>query len=88
MRYAYPCSLEPESEGGSLVRFPDVPEALTGGRDRTEAPAMAEDCLVVALGAYVKEHQGIPSPGPVLDGQVSIAVPAVFAAKLDLYTAM
>ena len=88
MRYTYPCSLEPESESGSLVRYTDVPEALTGSRDRKEALAMAEDSLVVALGAYVKERQAIPSPSPVLDGQVSIAVSAVVAAKLDLYTAM
>ncbi len=88
MLYVYPCSLEPEDDGGFFVRFPDIPEALTGGEDRAEALSMAEDCLAVALGVYVEERQAIPSPSPVLNGQVPVAVPAVVAAKLDLYTTM
>ena len=49
---------------------------------------MAEDALAVALGAYVRAREDIPSPGPVLPGQVTVAVPLVIAAKLALYTAM
>ena len=30
MRYAYPCVLNSEEEGGFFVVFPDVPGALTG----------------------------------------------------------
>ena len=88
MRYAYPCVLTPEAEGGFSVSFPTVPEALTCGDDRAEALAMAEDALAVALGAYVRAREDIPSPGPVLPGQIVVAVPLVVAAKLALYTAM
>ena len=88
MRYAYPCVLVPEESGGFSVSFPDVPEALTCGDDRTEALAMAEDALAVALGAYVRARQDIPSPGALLSEQVMVAVPLVVAAKLALYTAM
>ena len=37
MRYAYPCVLTPEKNGGYSVSFPNVPEALTCGDDRDEA---------------------------------------------------
>ena len=84
MRYAYPCVLAPEEGGGFSVSFPDVPEALTCGDDRAEALAMAEDALAVALGAYVHAREDIPSPGPLLPGQVMVAVPPVVAARLAL----
>ena len=48
MRYAYPCVLTPD-DGGVSISFPDVPEALTRGEDRTEALAMAQDALATAL---------------------------------------
>ena len=32
-----------------MAAFPDVPEAITGGKDRTEALTMAEDALATAL---------------------------------------
>lgn len=88
MRYAYPCVLTPEEDGGFSVCFPDVPEALTCGENEAEALAMAEDALAVALGAYVRSREDIPAPGTVLPGQVTVAVPLVVAAKLALYTAM
>ena len=88
MRYAYPCVLTPEEEGGYSVSFPNVPEALTCGDDRDEALAMAEDALAVALGAYVRCREDIPAPPPPEAGQEVVAVPLVVAAKLALYSAM
>ena len=88
MRYAYPCVLTPEGQGGYAVSFPNVPEALTCGDDRVEALAMAEDALAVALGAYVRCREAIPVPDPPLPGQEMVAVPLVVAAKLALYSAM
>lgn len=88
MRYAYPCVLTSEEDGGYSVSFPDVPEALTCGENRDEALAMAEDALAVALGAYVQGREDIPVPGPNSSGQDIVAVPLVVAAKLALHTAM
>ena len=86
MQYVYPCVLTPEDEGGFFVSFPDVPEALTGGDDRAEALAMAEDALATALGMYVKEREDIPVPSIAVAGQALVAVPTIVAAKLALYT--
>ena len=88
MIYAYPCQLIPDEDGELVATFPDVPEAITGGSDRAEALAMAEDALATALAGYVHEKLDIPSPSEVVDGQVSVPVPTVVAAKLALYTAM
>lgn len=89
MRYTYPCVLTPEEDdGGFNVTFPNVPEALTCGDDRTEALEMAEDALVVALCAYVDNSEALPVPSEAEEGQVTVAVPPIVAAKLALYTAM
>ena len=88
MIYAYPCELTPDEDGRLVATFPDVPEAITGGRDRAEALAMAEDALATALAGYVHEKWDIPAPSEATDGQVAVPVPTVVAAKLALYTAM
>ena len=88
MIYMYPCQLSPDEDGGLVVGFPDVPEAITSGGDRAEALAMAEDALATALAGYVHEKWDIPIPSEVSDGQVLVPVPTVVAGKLALYSAM
>ncbi len=88
MIYAYPCQLTPDEDGSLVATFPDVPEAITGGGDRSEALAMAEDALATALAGYVNEKWDIPAPSEAAGGQVSVPVPTVVAAKLALYSAM
>ena len=88
MIYAYPCQFILDEDGVLVSTFPDVPESISGGKDRTEALAMAEDALAVALAGYVHENRDIPAPNAVSDGQELVAVPTVVAAKLALYTAM
>ena len=88
MIYAYPCQFILDEDGVLVATFPDVPESISGGKDRTEALAMAEDALAVALAGYVHEKRDIPAPSAVSDGQELVAVPTVVAAKLALYTAM
>ena len=60
MIYAYPCELTADKDGVLVATFPDVPEAITGGRDRSEAMAMAEDALATALAGYVHQKTGHP----------------------------
>ena len=88
MIYTYPCQLALDEDGGLVATFPDVPEAITGGRDHAEALAMAEDALATALAGYVHQKWDIPTPSEAADGQVSVPVPTVVAAKLALYSSM
>ena len=72
MRYAFPCELTPDGEGGFVVTFADVPEAITGGRDRAEALTMAEDALATALEGYALEQRAIPTPGSPHNGHAPV----------------
>ncbi len=62
MRYVYPFTLEPDETGELIVEFPDVPGALTSGAAAAEAKALAEDCLIAALGGYIERRRPIPAP--------------------------
>jgi len=53
----------PASEGGYSVQFPDVPEAITQGRDLAEAMTMAQDALGVILADYARAGEVFPTPG-------------------------
>ena len=88
MIYAYPCDFATDDDGTLVVTFPDVPEAITGGQDHAEAMRLAADALAVALAGYVHDQRGIPEPSPAAEDQELVAVPAVAAAKLALYSAM
>jgi antitoxin HicB len=92
MKYAYPCQLEPEQDdkyrGWYNVSFPDIQGALTCGRDWKTAIIMAEDCLVVSLGACIDCQEELPIPSRWEKGQELFTVQPLIATQLDLYVAM
>ena len=86
---SYPASFMPESHGKGLhVRFPDLPEALTGGDDLADTLAQASDCLAEALAGRIVRGDEIPLPSKAKRGQHLISVPLYLAPKLALYLAM
>ena len=86
-RLRWPVELERQDDDSVLVSFPDIPEALTEGETEPEARAQARDCLIAALGGYIGDRRAIPWPSPAR-GRVTIALPALAAAKIALYGAM
>ena len=54
MTQAFPYVFEPDEAGGVLVQFVDVPEANTFGATEKAAGEQALDCLIAALGGYMK----------------------------------
>ena len=91
MKYAFPCNIGPDEEEGGwgfVVSFPDIYGANTGGKTFKEAVILAEDCMVVALSAYIDLGRDLPTPSPFQDGQELLTVQPLIAAQLDLYTAM
>ncbi|MGE0718049.1 MAG: type II toxin-antitoxin system HicB family antitoxin [Alphaproteobacteria bacterium] len=89
MRYAYPYVVhEPDETNRILVDFPDVPEAHDDGADATEAIEGAAGSLVAALQGYVELKRDIPPPSKPRRGQGTIALPALVAAKVELYRAV
>ncbi len=84
---AWPVELVRLGEGSIFVSFSDIPEALTEGATETEALAQAGDCLIAALGGYIGARRDIPRPSAAR-GRPMIALPALVAAKIALYSAM
>lgn len=86
--FDFPAVLEPQPEGGSVVTFPDVPEAITQGEDEDEALLYAVDALETALSIYVDERKPLPVPSAPKPGQPTVRPSALECAKLGLYRAM
>ena len=85
----YPASFLPEENGeGFHVRFPDVPEALTGGTDFEDTFAQAADCLAEAIAGRITRGDEIPLPSRLRRGQHPVSVPLYLAPKLALYLAL
>jgi antitoxin HicB len=78
----YPASFLPEKKGkGFHVRFPDLPEALTGGADRDDTLVQAADCLAEALAGRIARGDGIPVPSKLKRGQCPVSVPLYLAMR-------
>ena len=86
--YTYAALFEPtEKEGGFVVTFPDVPEAITEGDDMTDAREMAADALGMVLLTYLEQGKALPEAkasgtmvAPDPDTAAKIAVIETFKA--------
>ena len=84
----YPVILEAQPEGGFVITFPDVPEAITQGEDEDEALLYAVDALETALSFYVDDRKPLPTPSKPKRGQHTVRPSALECAKLGVYRAM
>src|SRR5579862_9288085 len=82
--FVYPAILEAEKRGFT-VRFPDLPEAITSGKDRSDALIQAADCLEEAIAGRIADELELPAPSAARRKHALIAVPAPMAAKAALY---
>ncbi|MCB1022406.1 MAG: type II toxin-antitoxin system HicB family antitoxin [Bryobacterales bacterium] len=82
---AYPVQITPDGEQ-FLVRFPDVPEAITFGETEGEAVVRARDALESALTTYVEAGKALPRPTGNAAESSFIAVSALAEAKLTLHS--
>jgi antitoxin HicB len=72
-------------EGGLLVTFPDIPEAITGGASDEEAFANAQEALELALLTYANDGRDIPAASKrstAAGRSIHIPVAAAVAAKI------
>ncbi len=84
-RFSFPVTLTSDPDGGFVVTFPDLPEAITQGDDRDDALRQAADCLEEAIAGRLLRNDEIPSPSA---GKPLVAVPPTTAAKAALYLAL
>jgi len=84
----YPAHLELQKEGGYVVTFPDIPEAITQGESVKDALSHAADVLESAFDYYIEEGMPIPAPSKLKRGQHLVEIPASYAAKILLLNEM
>lgn len=83
----YPATFT-EDDGTILVRFRDIPEAITCGADMEDVFIQAVDCLESAFILYMDKRLPIPSPSAIQDGEHAIYLPVSVQTKLALYSEM
>jgi antitoxin HicB len=67
----YPANLI-DDDGKVLVTFDDVPEAITFGKNRSDALRHAKDALDTALTFYIECGKPIPLPSKPRSDQVLV----------------
>jgi antitoxin HicB len=85
----FPINLTADLEdGGFVVTFPDIPEAITQGDTKEEAIAMAQDALETAIEFYFEDKRSVPAPSKLKRGQHAVELPASLSAKVLLLNEM
>ena len=85
----YLALFEPDLEaGGYVVTFPDFGYGVTQGETAEEAMQMAQDLLMLTISDYIREGKPLPPPTRRRGTKFRpVALPALQAAKVDLYAA-
>lgn len=86
--FMYPVTLTADEEGGFVVTFIDIPEAITQGDTEAEALAAAKDALESALDFYFEDKRAVPMPSKARRGQNVVELPASLSAKVLLLNEM
>ncbi|OFW16241.1 MAG: hypothetical protein A3H29_15735 [Acidobacteria bacterium RIFCSPLOWO2_02_FULL_67_21] len=84
----YPVTLTRDTNNTYLVRFPDVPGAVTYGETIRDAMAHARDAFLTVVDALIKDRKPVPAPSPIGRRQLFVVIPAREAAKIELYRTM
>ena len=87
--FNYPVTLTPDKkDGGFVVTFKDIPEAITQGDTVAQALAAAREALESALDFYFEDKRAVPAPSKPKRGQRVIELPASLSAKVLLLNEM
>lgn len=87
--FMYPVTLTPdEADGGFVVTFTDIPEAITQADTKAEALTAAKDALESALDFYFEDRRAVPAPSKPKRGQQVVELPASLSAKVLLLNEM
>jgi antitoxin HicB len=85
--FVYFAQFEPGDEGGIVVSFPNVPEAITQGEDHADAMKQAQEALGLALLTYPRRGLPVPDAKSKRRGLIGIAVEPEVAAKIAVLEA-
>ena len=81
----YPARFKLAPEGGFVVTFRDIPEAITQGDTEGEAMEMAQDVLYNSMEFYFEDKRQVPLPSKPKRSEHMVALqPSVWAKVLLL----
>ena len=84
----YPATFTPAEEGGFVITFRDIPEAISQGDDEDEALHMAADVLLTVMDFYFEDRRLVPMPSKQQEGERMIPLPLSAASKVLLLNEM
>lgn len=85
--FSFPARFD-EEDGGFVVTFRDIPEAITQGATLEDAQAAALDALVTAMDFYFEDGRPVPAPSKAQKGEQLIELPLSVATKVLLLNEM
>lgn len=87
--FNYPVTLTHDAaDGGFVVTFADIPEAISQGETVAEAMKAARAALETALDFYFDDKRAVPAPSKAAAGQAVIGLNASLSAKVLLLNEM
>ena len=88
-RFSFPATLTLDlDDGGYVVTFRDLPEAITQGDSIKIALQEATDCIEEAIAARIDDNLDIPEPSDTLGKEYLVTVPMQTALKAAVTLAM
>jgi antitoxin HicB len=84
----YPVNLKKAPDGGYVVTFPDIPEAITQGETIQDSLQRAQDALESAMEFYFEDRRRVPAPSKPTPRQHVVELPASLTAKVLLLNEM
>ncbi|MGH6904028.1 MAG: type II toxin-antitoxin system HicB family antitoxin [Geminicoccaceae bacterium] len=85
---AYAAAFEREGDGGFVVTFRDLPEAVAQGDSLDQAIEAGMYSMAVALEFRIRDDEVWPEPSPAREGERLITLPVLIEAKLALMRRM
>lgn len=87
--FNYPVKFKRDkNEGGFVITFVDIPEAITQAETIEDSFLEAADCLEEAIAGRINDRLSIPSPSKPRRTEHLISVPTHTAIKAALYLTM
>lgn len=83
----YPAKFDPD-DGGFVVTFRDIPEAITQGDTIEEAREAARDALLTAMDFYFEDGRAVPAPSKAQAHEELVDLPLSAVAKILLLNEM
>jgi antitoxin HicB len=84
----YPATFTPADEGGFVITFRDIPEAISQGDDEAEALDTAADALLTVMDFYFEDRRSVPMPSVPRVGERMIPLPLSAVSKVLLLNEM